>query len=294
MQLGGAASNVEFIMAQEPQKTVRKSVESGGIALHTGVRATLRVMPAPANSGVMFRRVDQPGAPSVRALASNVVDVRRGTTIRNGNAVVSTVEHLMASLHAAGIDNALVDMDGPEPPIFDGSAKVFWDMVRDAGSVEQDAPAQYAVVREPISFQMGDTKISIFPDESFRISCMIDFGATVLDAQTYSSPVNADTFANGLSTARTFVIYHELKQLVSLGLVKGGSLDNAIIMHDGAIFCIDGLRFPDELVRHKVMDIVGDLYLVGRRIKGHVIAYKPGHPANVALAQKIMQHQTTG
>lgn len=273
----------------DKQNTVRNSVAVSGIALHTGARAGLRILPAGDNSGITFRRVDVPGKPEVKALAQNVVDVRRGTTISNGAATVITVEHVMAALHAAGIDNAVVEMDGAEPPILDGSALPYYQMLCEAGKVEQQAPARYITPRTPIFMEYNSTKTAIFPSDKFTVDCITSFGETPLDTQFLSIEINEDSFASQLASARTFVAFRDLKQLLAMGLVKGGSLDNAAILHQGAIICKEGLRFKDEIVRHKILDIVGDLFLTGCRVKGHVIAVKPGHPTNVQLAGAILK-----
>ena len=271
------------------QNTVKKSVSYSGIALHTGVRAHLTINPAPENSGVLFRRIDVPGKPAVQATAANVVDVRRGTTIAAGNAAVSTVEHVMATLTAYNIDNAIIDMDGPEPPIGDGSALPYVEILKEAGIQEQNADAQYWSPSEPIITEDGASTSVILPHENFKISCMVDFAGTPLGTQYYSAEITEDEFTDNLSSARTLCDYKDLEQLIAMGLVKGGSLDNAIVIHDGAIISKEGLRFPDELVRHKVLDVVGDFSLIGRRLKAHIITIKPGHATNVVVAQKIVQ-----
>jgi len=270
------------------QNTLKKSVSYSGIALHTGVRAHLTLNPAPENSGFIFRRVDLPGKPEVKAVASNVVDVRRGTTIASGNAAVSTVEHVLAALTAFGVDNAVVDMDGPEPPIADGSARPYAEMIKEVGIEEQSAEALYWTPTEPVAMEEGYSMSIIMPSDCFKMSCMVDFSGTPLGTQYYSGEITTDEFFENLSAARTLCDYKDLEQLIAMGLVKGGSLDNAIVIHDGAIISKEGLRFDDELVRHKVIDVIGDLTLIGRRIRGHVITIKPGHATNVMLAQKIV------
>ncbi len=273
----------------EKQNTTKDPVSVSGIALHTGARAGLRILPGEPNSGIVFRRVDLPEKPEVRALAQNVVDVRRGTTIASGKASVVTVEHVMAALHACQIDNAVVEMDGFEPPILDGSALPYYEMVKNADKVEQDAPAQYIGPKTPIFFEFRGTKMVIFPCDKFKIDCITSFGETVLDTQFYELEITEESFARELAPARTFVQFRDLKQLLSMGLVKGGSLDNAAILHEGAIICKEGLRYDNEIVRHKMLDIVGDMFLTGRRVKGHIIAVKPGHPTNVQLAGEILK-----
>ena len=273
------------------QNTVKKSVSYSGIALHTGVRAHLTVNPAAENTGIVFRRIDLPGKPSVKATALNVVDVRRGTTIASGNAAVSTVEHILAALTAFNIDNAVVDMDGPEPPIADGSALPYVGMLNEAGVEEQDAEPEYWSPKAPVVTEEGGNTSVILPYDSFRISCLVDFPGTPLGTQYYSGVITGEEFAENLAPARTLCDYRDLEQLIAMGLVKGGSLDNAIVIHDGAIISKEGLRFSDELVRHKVLDIVGDLALIGKRLKAHVITIKPGHATNVMMAQKILKEE---
>ena len=275
------------------QNTVKKSVSYSGIALHTGVRAHLTISPAPENSGIVFRRVDVPGQPSVVANALNVVDVQRGTTIAAGNAAVSTVEHVMAALTAYRVDNAIVDMDGPEPPIGDGSALPYVEMLQEAGIEEQNADAHYWSPSEPIVTEEGASTSIILPHDNLKISCMVDFSGTPLGAQYYSAEITKDEFTENIASARTLCDYKDLEQLIAMGLVKGGSLDNAIVIHDGAIISKEGLRFPDELVRHKVLDIIGDFSLIGRRLKAHIITIKPGHATNVIVAQKLLKAMTT-
>ena len=273
------------------QQTLRESAVYSGIALHTGVRSTLRFLPCDANSGITFRRIDLPGKPEVKALASKVVDVRRGTTIGEGECVAHTVEHIMASLHALNIDNAIIEMDGPEPPIADGSSLPFWQVLKAAGTVEQDAEAKYFTPDKPLFVDAGVTTLVILPYEQpeLRISCTTSFKGCPVDPQFLDIVVNTESFDQEICGARTFVDYRDLGQLLAMGLCKGGSLDNAEIIHDGAIICKDGLRYENEIVRHKILDLVGDLYLCGRRVNGHVIAVKPGHHRNVALAGLIMQ-----
>ena len=274
------------------QQTLHESAVYSGIALHTGVRSTLRFLPCDANSGITFRRVDLAGKPEVKALANKVVDVRRGTTIGEGECVAHTVEHIMASLHAMNIDNCIIEMDGPEPPIADGSSLPFWQVLKAAGADEQDAEAEYFMPTKPLFVDAGVTTLVILPCEQpeLRISCTTSFKGCPVDPQFLDIVFNTETFDQEICGARTFVDYRDLGQLLAMGLCKGGSLDNAEIIHDGAIICKDGLRYENEIVRHKILDLAGDLYLCGRRVNGHVIAVKPGHHRNVALAGLIMQN----
>lgn len=273
------------------QNTLKKIASITGIALHTGVRASLRILPAPTGNGIVFRRIDMPGSPEVKADARNVTDVRRATTIasQKTGAFVVTVEHIMASLHALNIDNAYVEMDGPEPPIADGSAEPYYDAILDAGIEEQDVEEVAWTAKEPIIIEEGETKMVLTPADELKITTIVQYKASPLDTQFCTCTLTPETFKKELAPARTFCIFRELEQLIAAGLVKGGSLDNAIIMHNGAIISKDGLRFPDEIVRHKIMDMVGDLYLVGKRVKAHIIAIKPGHPTNVKMALAMLK-----
>ncbi len=279
-------------MKNQKQNTVKKTVAYSGIALHTGVRAHLKIHPAPENSGVVFRRIDTSGQPSVEASAKNVVDVRRGTTIASGNAAVSTVEHVLATLSAYHIDNALVDMDGPEPPIGDGSALPYSEMILEAGIEQQDSPAKIWSPKTPIVKEEGASNTIILPHNDLKISCLVEYRGTPLGTQYYSEEISTEEFRDNLAAARTLVDFCDLEQLIAMGLVKGGSLDNAIIIHDGAIISKEGLRFPDELVKHKVIDIIGDMTLIGCRLHAHIIAIKPGHATNVLMAQEILNSMT--
>lgn len=272
----------------EKQQTLAKSAFLSGIALHTGNRATLRLLPAPENHGIVFRRIDLPGKPEVPALARNVVDVQRGTTIGAGKAVVFTVEHIMSALHAAEIDNCIVEMNGQEPPIVDGSSRAFFELIAEAGIVEQAAPARYFTPAAPVLVVNGSTQIAIFPDpEKLRISCVTNFKGCPFDPQFFEYTLDCGTYAAEIAPARTFVDYRDLKMLIGMGLCKGGSLDAAAVIHQGAIICKEKLRFANEIVRHKILDLIGDLYLTGVRVRGNVIAIRPGHPRNVELATRL-------
>lgn len=274
----------------EKQRTLAGTAKLSGIALHTGARAAVRITPAEENSGIVFRRVDLPGAPGVRALASNVVEVQRGTTIASGDARVYTVEHIMSALHALRIDNCTVEMDGMEPPICDGGALPYVELIGEAGICEQSAPAAYFTPKAPVAVVQGGAKVVIIPDpEKLRISCVTSFRGCPFDPQFCEFEVgDADKYREEIAPARTFVDYGDLKMLLSMGLCKGGSLDAAAIIHDGAIICKDKLRFTNEVVRHKILDIIGDLFLVGRRVTGTVVAVKSGHPSHVMLAGKLL------
>ena len=272
----------------EMQQTVAKSAFFSGIALHTGARATVRLQPAPEDTGIVFRRVDLPGQPEVRALASNVVDVQRGTTIAQGKAIVYTVEHIMSALHACKIDNCVVEMNGMEPPIADGSSLAFYNLIQEAGVQVQSKPAKTFTPDIPVSAIGGKTQVVLLPDpEKLSVSCVTSFKNCPFDPQFFQYELEQESYAREIAPGRTFVDYSDLRMLLSVGLCKGGSLDAAAIIHDGAIICKDELRFDNEIVRHKIMDAIGDIYLAGCRITGKLIAVCPGHPKNVELAGKL-------
>ncbi|MCM8542269.1 MAG: UDP-3-O-acyl-N-acetylglucosamine deacetylase [Lentisphaeraceae bacterium] len=278
-------------MSSDKQKTIKKSISFRGIALHTGHRARLIFRPAEVNTGIVFMRSDLPGKPTVRAIGTNVVEVMRGTTIKNGDAVINTVEHVLAALMSQGIDNVLVDMDRPEPPIADGSSLPFIKLIQEVGTIEQDAERDYFVVKEPTFLEMEHAIINVIPDDKFRISCTVKYDQSQLDVQYLTMEVTPESFITELSESRTFCMYFELEYLMKAGLIKGGSLDNATVIHGSTILSKDGLRYPDEFVRHKMLDIVGDFALLGKPMKGHIIAVKPGHPSNVTMVQKLLELQ---
>jgi len=273
----------------DKQHTIEKSVSFTGISLHTGHRARLTFQPAPANTGIIFRRMDLPGQPGVLAVGTNATDVERATTLKDGDAIVHTVEHVLAALMSRSIDNIYVEMDRPEPPIADGSSLPFLKILKEAGAVEQDAEREYFTVDEVQTLEMDHALITVVPDDKFRISCTVKYDQSVLDTQYLSMEVTQDSFEKDLSEARTFCSYFELEYLMNAGLIKGGSLDNATVIHGGTIYSKDGLRYDDEFVRHKMLDIVGDFSLLGKPLKAHIIAVKPGHPSNVTMVQQMLK-----
>jgi len=271
------------------QTTLQRPATLSGIALHTGNRVAIVLHPAPVDTGIQFRRTDVPSKPMVAARIENVVDVQRGTTIADGDARVHTVEHLLAALYTRGVTNAIVDMAGPEPPVGDGSSTPFLEMIDRAGVQPQGAEAPDIGVDRPLVLELGETRMVMVPDPEFRISCTVKYGSTTLFCQYLSLQVTCETFERELSRARTFCLYEEIEALMKANLIVGGSLDNAVVIKDDVVLSKEGLRYADEFVRHKMLDIVGDLSLLGARIRGHVIAVKPGHPSNVALARMIRE-----
>ena len=273
------------------QQTLKDSVSYSGIGLHSGNRVNMTILPAPANSGVRFRRVDLDGRPEIEARVENVVDTQRSTTIAKGNVKVHTVEHVLAALAGYGIDNAIVELDANEPPIADGSAREYCKIVQNAGVVPQEERREVYQVTTPIELEMGETVMTLFPNEMFKLSC------TSADkqgrfTQFFSLELSPKAWEQELSHARTFCFYEEIEFLITNGLIKGGSLENAIVVRGDAVLSKEPLRFSDEFARHKILDIIGDLALVGTRIRGHVIALKPGHAANADLARAVVKEHT--
>ena len=243
-------------------------------------------LPAPPNSGVRFRRVDLEGKPEIEARVEHVVENNRSTTLAKGNTRIHTVEHVLATLAGYGIDNVVVELDANEPPIGDGSAREYCKLIQSAGLVAQDERREPYYVTAPIELEMGETVMTLFPDDVFKISC------TSADrngrfTQFYSVEVSPKTWEKELSEARTFCFYEEIEYLIKNGLIRGGSLENAVVIRDDAVLTTEPLRYPDEFVRHKILDILGDLSLLGRPVHGHLIAVKPSHAANCELVRRI-------
>jgi UDP-3-O-[3-hydroxymyristoyl] N-acetylglucosamine deacetylase/3-hydroxyacyl-[acyl-carrier-protein] dehydratase len=278
--------------APELQNTVAKAASFSGTALHTGEKVTLKLQPAPVDHGIKFKRKDLQDEPTIDAKIENLKTVERATTIGEGSVRVHTVEHVLAALWAMGVDNAVVEMDANEPPIGDGSAQAYVDLVRNAGVTAQDEPRKFFNVRETMHVESKTGALLVLlPDDKFRISCT-QAGPNNRFAQFLSMEVTPAVFEREIAPARTFVYYEDVKSLMDKNLIKGGSLENAIVVRGEAVLSKEPLRFADEFVRHKILDVIGDLALVGRRIRGHVVAVKPGHAANADLARAIAREQT--
>ena len=270
------------------QQTLKDSASFSGIGLHSGNRVSMTILPAPANAGVRFRRVDLDGKPEIEARVENVSETNRSTTLAKGNVKVHTVEHVLAALAGYGIDNAIVELDANEPPIADGSSREFCKIIQAAGIVQLPEKREFFTPTEPIEVRLGETVMTLFPDENFKITC------TSADkkgrfTQFFSTEVTPKTWEKELAHARTFCFYEEIEFLFKNGLIRGGSLENAVVIRDDAVLTTEPLRYPEEFVRHKMLDIVGDLSLLGRPICGHVIAVRPGHAGNCELVKKIVE-----
>ncbi len=292
------------------QSTIKKSTSLSGVGLHTGKNVTITIVPADVNTGIVFRRVDMEPVVDVPALANLVVDTSRGTTLEKNGAKVATVEHLLAALAGAQVDNCIVEVDNEEIPIMDGSAQPFVELIHSAGIEQQDAERDVFEVDEVMRFTFGNSEMVLIPDDDFRISVMVDYETTVLGTQN-AMLSNITAFNQEFAASRTFSFLHELKPLLSKGLIKGGDIKNAIIYVDkkiedatlkqlkeifnqpdvkvrpnGVLNNIE-LKYPNEAARHKLLDVLGDLTLAGRPIKGHVIATRPGHFVNTETAKNI-------
>lgn len=294
------------------QKTLAGSFSLFGKGLHTGLNLTVTFNPALENSGYKIQRIDLEGEPIIQAIAENVVDTSRGTVVANGEARCSTIEHAMAALYALGIDNCLIQVNGPEFPILDGSSIMYVENIRRVGVVEQNAPKDFYVIKKKIEFRDDETgsSIIILPDEQFSITTMISFDSQFINSQ-FATLDNMDDFTEHIAPARTFVFVREIEPLLKAGLIKGGDLDNAIVIYEKEISqeALDRLAdhlhvehrdatalgyiqdrplvWQNEPARHKLLDIIGDMALIGRPIKGRIIATRPGHTINNKFARQM-------
>jgi UDP-3-O-[3-hydroxymyristoyl] N-acetylglucosamine deacetylase/3-hydroxyacyl-[acyl-carrier-protein] dehydratase len=245
-------------------------------------------LPAPVGHGFKFQRIDLPDEPIVDAAAAYVKTVERATTLVQGMVKIHTVEHVLSALTGMGVDNALIQMDANEPPIGDGSASEYIALINKAGIIEQDAPRRYIDIREPVTIESNGSILVILPDTKFRVSCT-QVGPEGRFTQFLSTEITPEIYEKEIAPARTFVFYEDVKPLMDKGLIKGGSLENAIVARGDSVLSKEPLRFPDEFVRHKILDIVGDLALSGRFIRGHVVAVKPGHGINTQAAKLLAE-----
>ncbi|MBW6501103.1 MAG: bifunctional UDP-3-O-[3-hydroxymyristoyl] N-acetylglucosamine deacetylase/3-hydroxyacyl-ACP dehydratase [Bacteroidales bacterium] len=298
----------------EKQRTLAREVSLSGKGLHTGINVKITFKPAEASYGYKFVRTDLPDQPVIEALAENVTETSRGTTLTKNNASVSTIEHVLAALHGLRIDNALIELDGPEAPIMGGAAWKFTEALKNAGTRELNQERNYFHVKQKIVYSDEEHGVDliVYPDDHFSINVLIDYNSKILGNQ-YAILDSIDDFEEEISKSRTFVFFHELEPLHKMGLIKGGDLDNAVVIlekevdqseidriarlfdrpginkHTAGILNNTELRYPNEPARHKLLDLMGDLALVGQPIKGKVVATRPGHHANTRLARMIRQ-----
>lgn len=276
------------------QKTVHSKVSCSGVGLHSGTNATITLSPAPCDNGIVFRRIDIDGDKRIiKADYRNVVGTNLGTTLTNElGGKVSTVEHLMAAIWGCGVDNLFIDIDGPEVPIMDGSSEPFIFLIECAGVETQDKPRRVIEVIKKIRVEDGDKFAEVEPAKDFSIDLHIDFDHKEIRNQKFNYHSSLTSFKNDVCRARTFGFQHEIDQLHKMGLAKGGSLDNAILVGEDGIINKEGLRYKDELVRHKMLDFIGDIYLAGHYILGHFNASKSGHGINNKLLHALFSDKT--
>ena len=271
----------------EPQRTVRRSVSCTGIGLHSGRRVKLSLRPAAADSGIRFRRADLDGV-EIPATVDNVARLHYATGLSRNAETVRTVEHLLAALVGVGVDNVVVELDQPEVPIMDGSASSFVYLLDEAGLRRLAAPRRYLKVFRPVLLSRGDKRIALYPSDHFKVTYSISFDHPMLRHMSRTLAVTAASFVDEIAPARTFGFLKEVEMLRRKGLALGGSLDNAVVLGDTGILN-SRLRFEDEFVRHKILDAIGDLALLGRPVIGHLVAHRGGHGLHTAFAEKILQ-----
>lgn len=270
------------------QTTLAQSITFDGIGLHSGrdIRMTLR--PAEAGRGIVFHRSEGSKTASIEAISANVVDTRLATVLGKNDLSVSTVEHLLGALRALGIDNLHIDINGPEVPVMDGSAAPFISALQNIGIVQQRRERKYLVIRKPFTVVDGDKSVSVTPSRFYRISCEIDFNHPDIGRQQRTMKIDAENFVKEIAGARTFGFLREVEYLKSIGLCRGGSLENAVVLSDEGILNPEGLRWVDEFVRHKILDAVGDFSLAGYPLIGHIHAIKPGHDMNHRFVEALL------
>lgn len=271
------------------QRTIRKKIKVEGLGLHTGEPASLVFKPAPPNTGIYVVRTDLPGTPAVPVKANNVRATQMATTLGGAAFSVSTVEHCLSSLAAFRIDNLFIELNGPEIPIGDGSAYVFMEALLAAGMVDQEEPRRYAYITQPIFYGDGEKHAYVVPYNGLRVTCTIDFPHPRIGRQVLDLDINETTFARELSRARTFGFLKDVEALRAKGLARGGSLDNAVVLDHHEILNPDGLRYPNEFVRHKMLDALGDLVTLGMPLMGHLVLYKAGHDVLNKLVRKVIE-----
>ena len=272
------------------QRTLKNAIRATGVGLHTGQKVYLTLLPAPVDSGIVFRRVDLDPVVDIEAKAVNVGDTTLSTTLMNGDVRVSTVEHLLSAMAGLGIDNAIVELSAPEVPIMDGSAGPFVFLLQSAGIEEQSAAKKFIRIKRPVTVTDGDKTATFLPFDGFKVAFSIDFDHPVFHGRTLSASVDfsSTSFVKEVSRARTFGFMHEIEYLRSKGLAKGGSVDNAIVVDEYRILNEDGLRYEDEFVKHKILDAIGDLYLLGNSLIGEYKAHKSGHGLNNRVLRQLI------
>ncbi len=268
------------------QRTLARSVSIQGTGLHTGNPVTLTLKPAAADHGIVFKRMDLSGQPEVKPRIELIGDLVRNTTVQDGHTKIHLVEHVLSALSGCGIDNVLVEIDSAEPPIMDGSAKPFVNLILSGDPVEQDKDREYFMLEEPVSVTRGNSSVIALPCDELKITCTSadDRG---IHTQHLTLTIDPDVYMTQVAASRTFTVYEDIEELLKLGKIKGGSLDCAVVIKGDKILSKEGLRFKDEFVRHKILDIIGDIVLLGMPLKAHIIATRPGHAINAELTKLL-------
>src|SRR6266699_5004530 len=274
----------------EKQTTLRAAVETSGVGLHTAVPVNIRLLPAPPDTGYVFRRTDLGGF-EIPATVESVAHCGYATTLMRTGVMLSTVEHLLAALRGLGVDNAFIEVDNLEIPIMDGSAEAFAEMIEEAGVAQQPLARRALLVREKISFAQGNRRISVEPADSYQIDCLIDFNHPLIGVQQRTVELSNGSFSREIASARTFGFAEEIEALRRANRIRGGSLDNAIVLTAEGMLNETGLRYADEFVRHKILDIIGDLALLGMPILGRVNAERSGHLLHAALMSTLLRNR---
>jgi len=271
------------------QRTLKNETSFSGIGIHTGSLVSIRFVPAPVGTGIVFKRIDLKDKPIIPATVEYVVETSRSTSLGIGSVRIHTVEHVLAAVHASRLHNLIIELTNIEPPIGNGSSDVFMEMIEEAGILEQEAKEEPLSIKEPIFYSDNDIHLVALPHDGFKISYTLNYPENLAIRSQYQSfTITPDIFKKEIAPCRTFALYEEVSWLMDHGLIKGGSLDNAVIIKDEAIISKGGLFFHDEMVRHKILDVIGDLSLTGFYLNTHIIAIRSGHRANVELARKII------
>lgn len=288
-----ASVNPELKTLKRYQRTLKKTAGFSGIGIHTGKQVKMTFLPADEGTGIVFRRVDLPGAPIIPARVEYVLDTARSTTIGIKDIRIHTVEHVLAAIKAYKIDNLIIELDSIEPPVGNGSSDVFVDMIEEAKTQEQTATTPIVQLQKPVYFSEGDIHIVALPYEGYKFSYTLNYpNHPILDAQYHTTHIDSETFKTQIAPCRTFSLYEEISHLIDRGLVKGASLDNAVVIKNKTVFSKNGLFFPNEMARHKILDMIGDLSLVGFDFHAHIISVRSGHPGNFAFAKKLYHYMT--
>ncbi|SEL93078.1 UDP-3-O-[3-hydroxymyristoyl] N-acetylglucosamine deacetylase [Syntrophus gentianae] len=273
------------------QRTLKSELTCQSVGLHSGRKINMTIKPAASDAGILLVRKDKNYKQKIKVSLDNVTDTTLATTIGNNGTAISTVEHILSAFSGMGVDNAVVEVDGPEIPIMDGSALPFVEMLKKVGTCTQEKLKKYLIVKEPVYVSEGESHAMFVPSSSFEITYKIEFGHPAIGVQSYHLKLSDETYAQEICSSRTFGFLKDVEYLQARGLALGGSLKNAVILDETRIINKEGLRSPDEFVKHKILDAIGDLSLIGMPIVGHFIAYKSGHKLNAMLLKELLEHQ---